>query len=85
MISSISSFNIINIGCFAKPEGRIPDSKIFFLIVPSVADTAAVNPNGIKKLLANVLRTFFIKGKPGFNNSYRNLPRNPPNCPILNS
>ena len=29
-----------------------------------VADTAAVNPNGTKMLLANGVVTFFINGKP---------------------
>ena len=31
----------------------------------SVADTVAVNPNGIKTLSANGLNTFFINDKPG--------------------
>ena len=47
MISFISLFEIINV--------VIPVPKIFFWVAASVADTAAVNPNGIKKLLANVL------------------------------
>ena len=35
----------------------------------SVADAAAaVNPNGYKARLANVLSTFSIKGNPGFSN-----------------
>ena len=32
----------------------------------SVADAAPVNPNGIKRLLANGLSTFPIKGKSSF-------------------
>ena len=28
-----------------------------------LADAAAVNPNGIRRLLANSVRTFFISGK----------------------
>ena len=37
------------------------NNKIFFLGIPSsAADAAAVNPNGIKVLLANGLITFFI-------------------------
>ena len=55
MISPISSFEIINV--------VIPDSKIFFSIAASVAETAAVNPNDSKTLLANGLSTFFVKGK----------------------
>ena len=49
----------------------------FFCIPASAADAAAVNPNGIKTLLANGLITFFINGKPVFNNGPRSLPRNP--------
>ena len=44
-----------------------------------------VNPNGIKKLLANGLVTFFIKGNPFFSNGSRNLPRNLPSCINLNN
>ena len=48
----------------------------------SDADAAAVNPNGIKTLLANGLSTFFIKDKPAFSNDSRCLPENPPYWPI---
>ena len=58
MISFISSFKIINVVCFAKSEGCIPDPNIFLWIAISVADAAAVNPNGIKTLLTNGLGTF---------------------------
>ena len=34
----------------------------------SATDAAAVNPNGIKTLLANDLSTFFVYGKLVFNN-----------------
>ena len=34
---------------------------MFFWIDASVAEAAAVNPNGIKKLLANGMSMFFIK------------------------
>ena len=37
-MSSISSFEII--------EVVAPEPSIFFLILPSIADMAAVNPNG---------------------------------------
>ena len=50
-----------------------------FLCIPvSAADAAAVNPNGIKILLANGLSIFFISAKPGFNNGPRSLPQNTP-------
>ena len=39
----------------------------------SVADGAAVNPNGIKMLLANGLSTFPIKGKPVFSNGSKKV------------
>ena len=37
-------------------------SKYFLWIAASVADAAAVNPNGIETLLANGLSTFPVKG-----------------------
>ena len=56
------------------------------LCIPaSAADAAAVNPKGIKILLANGLITFFINGNPVFSNGPSNLPRNPPDCIIFNN
>ena len=49
----------------------------------SVPDAAAVNPNGIKTLLANGLGTFPIKDNQVFSNGPKSLPKNPPDCPIL--
>ena len=51
----------------------------------SVADAAAINPNGIKTLLANGLSTFPIKGNPVFSNGPTSLPKNHPDCPILSN
>ena len=52
---------------------------IFFLCIPAdAADAAAVNPKGIKSLLANGLITFFIDHNPVFSNGPSNLPRSPP-------
>ena len=65
LLSSFETFNVV-----------IPDPSIFWWIASSLADAAAVNTNGIKTLLANDLRTFFIK-------NYQNQPTNPPGCPIL--
>ena len=57
-----------------------------FLFIPtSATDAAAINPNGIKTLLANILITFFINGNPVFCNGPRSLPRNPPYCIILDN
>ena len=75
MTSSISSLEIIYVA--------IPDPKRVLWISASVADAAAVNPNGIKTLLASVFSTFFIKGKSVFGNGLRNLPKNSPDGPIL--
>ena len=55
----------------------------YLLIVAYVADVAAVNSNDIKSLLANVLSTFLIKGKPVFSNGPKSLPNNYPDSPIL--
>ena len=58
----------------------------FFLCIPaSTVDAAALNPRGIKTLLANVSITFFISGNPVFSNGPNNLPRNPPDCIILDN
>ena len=52
-ISSISSFEIFKV--------VNPDPNIFLWIAASVADVAAVIPNGIKTLLANGSSTFPLK------------------------
>ena len=84
-MSFISSFDIISIVllCEAYSEGCLPDPKIFLCIPASAADAAAVNPNGIKTLLANGLIIFFINGNHVVINGPRNLPRNPTDCIIL--
>ena len=57
---------------------------IFFLCIPaSAADAAAVNPKEVKTLSANDLITFFIKSNPVFSNGPNSLPRNSPDCIIL--
>ena len=82
---SISSFDIISVVllCKTEDEGQFPDPKIFLCIPASAADAAAVNPKGIKMLLAYGLITFFINVNPAFSNGPRSLPRNPPDCIIL--
>ena len=83
MISLIFSLEIINVVIReAKSEGQ-PDPNILLFIAASVADAAAVNPNGIRTILANVFSTFFNKGNQFFSNGPKNLPKNPPGCPIL--
>ena len=54
-------------------------------IPASAADTAAVNPKGIKTLLANGLIAFDIKGNPAFSNGPSNLPKNPPDWIIFDN
>ena len=89
---SIFSFKIINVTGSAKSEGRevnitehILESGTFLCISASVAEVAAVDSNDIKTLLANGLSAFFIKGKPIFSNGPRRLPRDPPDCTMLES
>ena len=60
-----------------------PNPKIFLWIAASVANAAAVNPNGMKMLLANGLSTFPIKDNSAFSNGPKWLPKNLPDCPIL--
>ena len=74
-MSFIYLFKIINV--------VTSDPTIFLWIVSSLADAAAVNPNGIKTLLVNGLSTFPIKDNPVFSNCPKSLPKNPPDCPIL--
>ena len=75
MISFISLLDVINV--------VVPDPNFFLWIAVSVADAAAVNPYGIKTLLANGLSTFSITGHPVFNNGPKSPPKNSPDCPIL--
>ena len=77
IMSSISSFDIVSI--------VVPESKILLCISASAVDAAAVIPNGIKTLIANVWITFFINGKLVLSNRPRSLPRNPPYCTILDN
>ena len=55
--------------CEAEDKGGLceewlPDPKIFLCIPASATDAAAVNPKGVKTLLANGLITFFMSGNP---------------------
>ena len=50
-----------------------------------MANAASVSLNCTKTSLANSLNLSFIKGKPVFSNGPGSLPRNPPNCTILDN
>ena len=63
----------------------MPDPRISLCTPAFAADASAVNPNGIKTLLANGLSTIPIKSKPVFSNGPRSLCRNPHNYTILDS
>ena len=77
-MSFISSFEIIKVVVGeAEDEGRT-DPNILLCIPASAADATAVNPKGIKTLLAYGLITFFVNGSPVFSNGPSNLPRNLP-------
>ena len=67
IMSSILLFDIISVVS--------PDPNNFSCIPASAADAAAVNPKGIKTLLANGLITFYINGNPVFSNGASNLLR----------
>ena len=67
MISSIFSLEVSKV---VKP-----DPNVFLWIPASIADAAAVNLNGIKRVLANGFSTFPIKGNPVFNNNPRSIPK----------
>ena len=53
-----------------------PSPLIFFCILPSIADIAAVKPNGANTFLANGIATF-INGPA---NLLNNVPKNPHDC-----
>ena len=50
MVLFVSSFEIINVAVRKAKSKRSPDQNIFSWIAASVTDTAAVNPNDIKKI-----------------------------------
>ena len=52
MITFISLLEIINLICFPKSEGCVPDPNLFLWIATFAVDAAAVNPNGIETPLA---------------------------------
>ena len=56
----------------------------FYVFLVVAANATAVNPNGIKTLLAHK-KSYFIKGKQAFSNGPESLPRNPPDCTISDS
>ena len=64
---------------------RIFRPEDFLCIPASAADASAVNPGGFKTLLASGLITFFINGNLVFSNGSSILPRNPPDCIILDN
>ena len=61
----------------------LKDANIFLWIAASVVDTAAVNSNGVKTLLACDLGIFFIKGNPVYSNCPKSLHKKLSGCPIL--
>ena len=68
-----------------RTKDDVPTPKIFLCIPASAADAAAVNPRGIKKILANGLIRFVFKGNPVLSNGPSNLLRNPLDCIILDN
>ena len=77
-MSFFSSFDIFSVVISSEP-------KSFLCIPASAADADVVNPYGIKTLLANGLITFVINGNPVFSNRPKRLPRNSPDCIILDN
>ena len=57
-----------------------------FDVTSAVAtDVANVNSNGTNTVYANSVNLFFIDGRGTLNSGLRSLPRNPPDCIILDS
>ena len=84
-MSSISLFDIISVIVLLLPDPKIFYVFLHLLLMVLQFDGAAVNPKGIKMLLANGLITIFINDNPVFSNGPSNLPKNPPNCIILDN
>ena len=70
---------------FAKLSPKEPRSKDFPLNSRICADATAVNSKGTKTLLVSGLSIYFIKGKLVFIKGLRSLPKNPPNCTMLDN
>ena len=71
--------------CYVKQRKKEDDPIINFFLcfLVSTGNVAAVNPKGIKTILANGLITFFISGNYVFRNDPSSVPRKPPGCIIL--
>ena len=81
-ISSINNIRVV----VPKPKVTVAqDRKIYLWIIESATDAAAVNINSMKTLSANAFITFIINSKLTIINGRRRLPRNGPDCIILNS
>ena len=61
----------------------VPEAWIFFWIAVSFPDAAAVNPNGIKTILASDVSTCYIICNAVVSDGPRGLPRIIPDCTIL--
>ena len=61
------------------------DLNNFLWSPASVVDVVVVNHKSLRTLLTYGLSKFFINGEPFFSNDRRSLPRNPPDCTILDS
>ena len=67
----------------AKSDKPVSDPNIFSWIAVFVADSADINSNCFKILLANGLSKVFIKDNLVFSNGPKSLRKNPPDSPIL--
>ena len=85
-MSFISSFDIISVVLFdkAKSKGCLPNSKIFYVFLHLLLVLLQLILREPKHL-ANGLITFFIEVNPVFSIGPRSLPRNPPDCIILDN
>ena len=74
---------VINLKCILNVDVPDPNILLWIAAYVVVAAAAAVNPNGIKKPIANGSSIFPIKGNSVFGTGPKSLPRKPPDCPIL--
>ena len=82
---SLKTLEIINVVYFAKSTfiTYVDAHMIQMFYYEQLDDAAAVDPHGIKKLLANGLSTFPIKSSSLFTSGPKSLPKNTPDCPVL--
>ena len=83
VLNKTSKVLLVLVLLFLNQKFQIP--RFFYEFLHLLLIATAVNANGINEVFVNGVSTFSINGNPIFINDPRNLPRNPPDCIILDS